>query len=347
MVRADVQRLRSLITAQHPRRIQVASTHNHEGPDSIGYWGPGLLIPVARGVDEEWLDKSLQAIALGVNEAIRTAQPVRLGVGEIEVEPGWADNIWFPPGQGPIDRRMGVIRLDRRDGTPQATIVNWACHAETLLSINEQVSADYPGRLCKHLEQRGGGVAMFFNGALGGMISPRICRFDERGKWSNLAARIKWMDQMGDRLAELAMTAAQQAPRESTARIAVRSSDVTVPIRNALFVAMARRRILPVGDTRPEAAVFRSEVGLVKIGGAWLAMVPGEPFPRLGQLLKEAMPFARPPMVVGLANDELAYMMMPEQWDDDHYDYERSMSTGPQTGRLVYEAFLGLLAQER
>ena len=47
-----------------------------------------------------------------------------------------------------------------------------------------------------------------------------------------------------------------------------------------------------------------------------------------------------------LTDDELAYMMLPDQWDDEHYSYERSMSLGPQTAKLVYDGFVGLLAQE-
>jgi hypothetical protein len=344
-VNYDVNRLRSLITAEYPRRIQISSTHNHEAPDPIGYWGPGLLLPVQRGVDPDWFAKTLQSIALGVNDAVTKAQPAQIALGETVVEPGWSDNIWFPEGTGPNDRRMGVMRLEKLDGTPIATIANWACHAETLLD-NHSISADFPGRYDKYIEKRGGGTGVFFSGALGGMISADICRFDKREEYSDLNKRIAWMDRMGDRLAELAIGSVAHAPRDAHPRIAVRSADFNVPIENPTFIMMARRGILPLDKTKMHGNIFPSEVGLVKIGGAWMAMTPGEAFPKLGMKLKDAMPFAQVPWVVGLANDELAYMMMPDQWQDPHYDYERSMSTGSQTGRLVYEAFLELLARE-
>ncbi len=341
----DVNRLRALITEKHQRRIQIASTHNHEGPDPMGYWGPGLLVPYQSGVDQEWLDKSLQEIAIGVNEAIASAQPVRLAIGETLVEKYLSDNIWFAPGEGPNDRRMSVIRLEKLDGAPLATIVNWACHAETLLN-NHLLSADFPGRVCGYVAKKGGGTGVFFNGALGGMISAYICRFDHAKEYDELPNRIAWMDRTGEKLAEYAMNAVAGAPRDEHPRIHLRSGDVFLPVKNKLLLLLAKRGIFPVPPEQRGSATFHSEVGLLKIGGAWIAMTPGEPFPKLGMMLKDAMPYAKVPFVFGLTDDELAYMMLPDQWDDEHYSYERSMSLGPQTAKLVYDGFVGLLAQE-
>ncbi|NLH48254.1 MAG: hypothetical protein GX444_06580 [Myxococcales bacterium] len=347
MTASDVERLRSLVTAKHPQRIQFASTHNHQGPDTIGYWGPGLLIPVERGVDTDWFDKTLQAIALGVDEAIRRAEPVRLALGQAEMESEWSSNLWFPHNAGPIDRRLGVMRLERLDGRPLATIVNWGCHAETLLDINKKISADYPGRFYKYVEQRGGGTGVFLNGGLGGMISPRICRFDVRPQYKDLDQRIAWMDRLGDRLAELAVGAVKDKPRVTYAPIAVKSVGVEIPMRNGLLTTMARVKILPTTDRQIRDNHFFSEVNYLRIGGAHFATVPGEALPSLSLRLKDALPYAEVPFVVSLANDELGYIMMPEQWSDPVYSYERSMSCGPQTGQIIYDAFVGLLAQDR
>ena len=50
--------------------------------------------------------------------------------------------------------------------------MNWANHPETLGSKNTLITADYPYYLCAALEQRFEGVAVFLNGAVGGMQSP-------------------------------------------------------------------------------------------------------------------------------------------------------------------------------
>ena len=41
------------------------------------------------------------------------------------------------------------------------------------------------------------------------------------------------------------------------------------------------------------------------------------------------------PFVVSMANDELGYVMTAEQFEDDTYSYEQSMSMGPETGPIL------------
>jgi len=342
MLNSEVKLLRARITDRHPRRIQVIATHNHEAPDTMGYWGPGLLLPVANGIDRDWLDKSMQSIALGVNEALAQAQPVRLALGHAVVEDKWSSNIWFPHPTGPIDRRLEVMRLENMDGRPLATIANWACHAETLLD-NPMISADFPGRFYRAVERRGGGTGIFLNGALGGMISPTISRFDERKKYKDLDERVAWMDAFGDRLAELAIAAVEQAPREENPTIALATGEVKVPVRNGMIMMMAKAGIFSREGRKVEGRHFVTEITWLRIGGAQLALVPGEPFPRLGMMLKEAMPYAASPMVVGLANDELGYLPMPDQWEDPMYRYETSVCLGKYTAQIIYDGMLDLL----
>ena len=70
------------------------------------------------------------------------------------------------------DAGVIVLRATTAKGSPIATLVNWANHPETLGSKNTLITADYPYYLCKELEQRMEGVAVFLNGAVGGMQSP-------------------------------------------------------------------------------------------------------------------------------------------------------------------------------
>ena len=48
-------------------------------------------------------------------------------------------------------------------------------------------------------------------------------------------------------------------------------------------------------------------------------------------------------MVVALGNDELGYILHPDDWPRDLYKYERSMSVGPQTWPLLESAARELL----
>lgn len=344
MLNSEVNLIRARITDQHPRLIQVIATHNHEAPDTMGYWGPGLLLPVANGIDRDWLNKVMQDLALGANEAIAEAQPVRLALGHTVVEEQWSSNIWFPHPTGPIDRRMEVMRLETLEGKPLATIANWGCHAETLLD-NKQLSADFPGRFYRAVERRGGGTGFFLNGALGGMISPTISRFDERKKSKELEKRVAWMDAFGDRLAELAIAAVENAPREEKPSLALATGEVTIPVRNGMIIMMTKAGIFSSKGRRVEGRRFISEIAWLRIGRAQMALVPGEPFPKLGMMLKAAMPYAEAPIVVGLANDELGYLPMPDQWEDPTYRYETSVCLGKYTAQIIYDGMIDLLPE--
>ena len=66
--------------------------------------------------------------------------------------------------------------------------------------------------------------------------------------------------------------------------------------------------------------------------------MPGEIFPSLGFGIKDTLMKGQIGMVLGLANDELGYIMLPGEWPLDLYSYEITMSLGPQTGRLLWES---------
>src|SRR5262249_20325254 len=58
--------------------VLVASTHNHEGPDTLGLWGPN---PFKSGVDPEYLKFIDGQVVKAVKEAAGKARPVRARLG--------------------------------------------------------------------------------------------------------------------------------------------------------------------------------------------------------------------------------------------------------------------------
>lgn len=73
---------------------------------------------------------------------------------------------------GPIDPQVGLLRLDRLDGTPLAIVYNFACHP-IMNPPHKGSSADYPGFASKVIEDTLGGDAMaFFIQGCGGDINP-------------------------------------------------------------------------------------------------------------------------------------------------------------------------------
>ena len=71
---------------------------------------------------------------------------------------------------GPIDPQVGLLRLDRADGTPFAVLYQFACHP-IMNPPSKGSSADYPGFASKVIEDATGAMAFFVQGC-GGDINP-------------------------------------------------------------------------------------------------------------------------------------------------------------------------------
>lgn len=75
-------------------------------------------------------------------------------------------------GVGSIDPQVGLLRLDRADGTPLAVLYTFACHP-IMNPPHKGSSADYPGFASKVIEDAlGGGAMAFFVQGCGGDINP-------------------------------------------------------------------------------------------------------------------------------------------------------------------------------
>ena len=88
----------------------------------------------------------------------------------------------------------------------------------------------------------------------------------------------------------------------------------------------------PNGDPHVDTEVWRVDLGPV----TWIS-IPGEILPRPALALKAKMP-GKYKMIVALGNDELGYILDPEDYPRDLYKYERSMSVGPQAWPRLWEA---------
>ena len=74
-------------------------------------------------------------------------------------------------GLGPVDPEIGVLRVDRPDGTPLAVVYNFACHF-LFGDPTGKVTANIPGVTSRVLEEHWNGqtMALFLQGACGDII---------------------------------------------------------------------------------------------------------------------------------------------------------------------------------
>jgi hypothetical protein len=165
----DVLKIREKAKAQVPEltHLIVASTHDHEGPDTLGLWGQ---TPFQSGIDDNYMTWLQHRIASTAVEAVRSMQEARLTLARDD-HPLLAmlQSDSRPPYVK--DPYLFAMRLNTATtGKPIATLVSWSDHPETLGGKNTQITADYPHWLCQSVEEQGG-TAVFFNGAIGGLLS--------------------------------------------------------------------------------------------------------------------------------------------------------------------------------
>ncbi|MEE8409356.1 MAG: neutral/alkaline non-lysosomal ceramidase N-terminal domain-containing protein, partial [Myxococcota bacterium] len=180
--------------------VLVAATHTHEAPDSIGIWG---FDEGTSGVDPAFMDMVRQAIVDSITEAAGGLKEARVfgAVGDSGVHPDatitqtLGINNLIRDGRDPviIDDDIRVLRfVDAADGTTIGTLVNWQNHPEALCDRNRFISSDFVHYLREAVEngidrlgvvEPGlGGMAIYVNGAVGGMQSPgRIQIYDLDG----------------------------------------------------------------------------------------------------------------------------------------------------------------------
>ena len=279
--------------------VVIASLHPHHGPDTMGLWGPD---DKTRGVDEVWLSAVKEKIAGAILSALENLQPVS-GIRAASVHvPGLAKNARNPE---IVDDELTVLQFLDVTVTSKVTVtlMNFPCHPEVLWEHNPRITADYPGYLRNEVEKQTGAPCIFFSGALGGMMTPDVKdhSFEEA-------------EFMGKKLAEDGLVALAKITNYQLPTVSIQKKEIKAKLTNPLYKIAFWRKLLP--DVRDTKGHITSEVNLIKIGGLWLATVPGELLPKLGLQVKAWMKEAGAEVVgvIGLANDELGYILPVEDF---------------------------------
>src|ERR1035437_3480072 len=162
-----------------PVNFWWTTTHTHSAPEV----GPSGLDKIFMGeryqheVDAEYTALVEQKLIEGMKEAIQKLTPARLGVGwgfsQANINRRAKDidgkaSLGLDP-DGTVDRRIGLIRIDKEDGTPIVLIANYPIHGTVLGGENLKISGDAPGIVSEYVEQKTGTPLVFINGAAGNL----------------------------------------------------------------------------------------------------------------------------------------------------------------------------------
>ena len=370
----DVERIRVLVRGQFrsPVDVIVAATHVHQAPDTMGLWGPTAAVS---GINEEYSSYVIQQTVAAAVSALKSARPASLRLAH-STDPILDSFISDSRPPDRHDSELILLAANDSHGARIATLVNWANHPESLGSKNTLVTADYPYALCHRLEELDGGAVIFLNGAVGGMQSPLGASIvDPDSKKPAPPETFRFAEILGNRVAELASRALRSArPSPKAHSIVYYEQTTVIPVSNQRFRAASQAGLYRGRKTlRPDSSI-EAPVGLLRIAtkvGPLLevACVPGELYPELsvggiqrypGADFADA-PFepplksllkARHRMLIGLANDEIGYIIPRAEWDErppylnnaSKPWYGEVNSVGPEAAPRIANALRILLA---
>lgn len=357
--------------------VLVSSTHSHEGPDTLGLWGPN---PVSSGVDPAYLKLVETRIVESIRTAEKTLQSAQAKFGSVKIPELLADSrqpyvlhddmvtLQFMSAQEPT-KSLGIL-------------VQWNCHPETLSSKNTLLSADYVGYTVKYLEKEHQCPVAYFTGTVGGLMSSLGVKIkDDKGKLLNNGTFEK-TERYGVELGRAADRALAAGQPVALTPLKVKSREIYVPMTNPLYHLGRQLGVLDreafewTGDfhhakpstkqTGKDVLSIGTEVALLQFGDVEIACIPGEIYPEivLGKVQEPVDPGADFPdapiepsiydqmrgkykMLIGLANDEIGYILPKRQWDEkppycyglQRKQYGEENSVGPEAGPVICRAF--------
>ncbi|PIR19761.1 MAG: hypothetical protein COV48_00160 [Elusimicrobia bacterium CG11_big_fil_rev_8_21_14_0_20_64_6] len=373
------------------KSLFLHATHTHSGPDTLGLWGPMIG---RSGINQRYMARIKARIIEALRLLESQLKPATASAGSGSLDPrGLCRDLRDPQ---IIDSNLSVIRLTSAGGKALATIVNWSCHPEVIGRENTLITADYPGPLCARIEEKTGGQCLFLNGVIGGLMSPdaKAENFYESARIGAAVAdaALALKTRPGGKTLAYRFERPLVPVENSRYLLFLHALTEGHTLRTADGAAIAAWRAWPLslrhlllglpGSARPW---IETEVSVLDVGPARLLGMPSEVFPELaiggydgkyafgrplvaaggperdiksapqGPYLRDLIK-APVRMIVGLANDELGYLVpnydfkarpgkfMLPRWPGH---YEETNSIGPSATKTLTDSAARLLAQPR
>jgi len=336
MCQAVFERLGGLLP--EVRNLLLCATHTHSAPAAMNPKGD-LLPQVLGKFDQELYDWTADRIADAVKQAASRLTSAKAGAGSVYVW-GFNRNRRDEFGHTTFDPELTVLKVTDAQDNLLALLLNFSAHGTILGGDNMLISAEWPGAMERYLEQQFPGcVAAFINGAQGDQspVAPEA---------SDVWGRVEGC---GKSLGEKAAALIPDIAVSDSVPLAVAIKDTQLPPPTLppglLELDLG---IDPAVAQQIAGALFPASapMGVVRVGDLFLLAVPGEMMAGLGQEIKDAVKVkgAKHPVIAGLANAGLGYILRPEDYLLGGYEASVSFY-GPQMGFAVQDALLAAADQ--
>ena len=308
-------------------------THTHAAPE-VG--PPDMYKALLGRSDHDWDREYTSFFTNALIEAVRTArdtlEPARLSFATTTANANINRRARDVDGRislglnpdGPVDRQVNLIRIQRADGTPIALVVNYAMHGTVMSGQNLKISGDGPGVVAAYLEEQLGGTVLYVNGAAGN-IAPIYSVYADASSGHLSQFRVL----LGDRV-----IAAVRGMPAGTDRVVIRHA--------AQVVETARRPDLAWPDelaayATPDRERIRLPLRFLAINETVIWAAPVEMFCEIAMNIRERSPFKRT-FYFGYTNGWFGYMPTAKGFEEGGYEPRTSPFTAQVEADVTREA---------
>ena len=366
--------------------LMVHATHNHEGPDTQGLWGPSFF---SSGVDPHYMQQLQQNILEAVSEAIDNLEPAQMSMARIPTNPLTPIKDKRKPIV--IDEDIRALLFSRPDGSTIGTLVNFGIHVELAWDKNLELTSDIAGYLRKGisegiyydnelLKSGLGGTTLWLTGNIGGLMTsgPTDAIYDSFLEETITEAGHPKARAFGYSLANSVIDAFNENIFVASPEPAISFSALEVELGIENFM-LSLGTLFGLVDSNPQFHLtppfirYISEVAFIQLGDATITGIPGELYPEIAvggienpkgadfTIAPQEVPHLRGQLpgklnlMVNLANDAIGYIIPKSEWDKDApwiYDeneetYGEVVSLGPNTAPIIHQTVIELLEESK
>jgi len=320
-----VEEIRQLIAEEakiKEKNIIFSCTHTHSGPATAILYGCGEI-------DEKYLSSSSlpEQFLRGVNRALKKMKKAKIGFAKTTSDLSYNRT----KKDGIVDRQVMVAKIDTEEDKPLAILFNYACHAVCLGRKNFLISADFPGFVCRKIEETTGAKAFFLQGACGD-IDPKggpCPSFENAEKYGKILAdtvlevlpKIETNAQVNIDLVSRKIKLPLVIDRKALMEEAEEKISVS-PARTKKFYQNWKRRFLKKLEENISSETS-AEIQVLSVNDACFFFLPGEVFTKFGLEIKSGHSFNYN-FIVGYSNGIIGYI--PDKDDFKRKGYAASLA---------------------
>jgi neutral ceramidase len=316
-------------------QIWWTTTHTHSAPE-VGPAGlPQVFMPERYKHQPDWdyAKRVERSLIDAIKEARAKLEPARLAVGEGSAMANINRRARDVDGKiklglnpyGPVDRQVGLIRLERADGTLIALITSYAIHGTALGGANTLISGDVPGGVAAYVEEKIHAPMLFVNGAAGNIAPIYSGYADFRS-----AHITEFNVLLGDRI----LAGLDSLPK-ATAAVKLRTAEKIVETPRKPTLGWSDDLIAYTRTGSDSRNLVRLPVRFLSINAdtaIWAA--PLELFCEIAIHVREQSPF-RHTFFYGYTNGWLGYLPTKQGFADGGYEPNTSAFTGEAEQQLA------------